>query len=269
MPIAAADTPIRISTWKLGWLHDLCIKILLQIHDYWPKFPSKNLGLKWKFSKLHVQQTCLFYPPYTVFPLFSLKTTMFTTTVGFFSIIIYFCLAIFKLFLRSGHHYHLSLYSEFGNIFDMLGISGTGSQQYSESYFLSRWNLDIVELDIIHVGILGSYMVIINSLEAVLDLLKKRCLVYSSWQVSYCTYVSLQLTLSIHTVVPHGGRWHVSCWSWGCAVGGDCCTRKVSCWFSPYMWVFYCSLWDSFLISCKVKYVPNWLPRAEFKNKAK
>ena len=177
--------------------------------------------------------------------------------------------SLYTLFLRSSHHYHLSLHSEFGNIFDILGISGTGSQQYSESYFLSRWNLDIVELDIIYVGILGSYMVIINSLEAVLDLLKKRCFIYSSWQVSYCTYISLQLTLSIHTVVPHGGRWHVSCWSWGCAVGGDCCTRKVSCWFSPYMWVFYCSVWDGFLISCKVKYVPNWLPRVEFKNKAK
>ena len=140
-----------------------------------------------------------------IFQSFALKTTMFTATVGFFSIIIYFCLAAIKLFLRSSHYYHLSLYSEFGNIFDMLVTSGTGSQQYSESYFLSRWNLDIVELDVIHVSILGPCMVIVNSLEAVLDLLKKRGLIYSSWQVSYCTYIFLQLTLSIHMVVPHKG----------------------------------------------------------------
>ena len=71
---SAADTPIRISTWKLGWSHDFCTKILLQIHDYWPKFPSKNLGLKWKFSKLHVLWTCLFYPSYTVISIYGTGT---------------------------------------------------------------------------------------------------------------------------------------------------------------------------------------------------
>lgn len=43
----------------------------------------------------------------------------------------------------------------------------------------------------IHVSILGSCMVIVNSLEVALDLLEKRGSIYSSRRVSYRTSLSL------------------------------------------------------------------------------